>query len=55
MNEAEEIVCHMCRRPIRFAFERFADDDGKTVHQFCYENTIIEKATSAPFRKPLAS
>jgi hypothetical protein len=55
MSDAEEIICNMCKRPIRFDFERFKDDDGTTVHQFCYEYKIIEAATKAPFRKPLAS
>jgi hypothetical protein len=54
MSDAEEIICPMCKRPIKFDFERFAGDDGKTVHQFCYENKIIEAAIKAPFRKPLA-
>jgi hypothetical protein len=55
MSDVEEIVCNMCKRPIKFDFERFKGDDGTTVHQFCYEYKIIEAATKAPFRKPLAS
>jgi hypothetical protein len=55
MKNTEKTLCNMCRRPIEFEYEKFADDDGKIVHQFCYENKIIEAATKAPFRKPLAS
>jgi len=51
MDDTEEIVCHVCKRPIKFAFERFADDDGKTAHQFCIESQIIEAATKAPLKK----
>jgi hypothetical protein len=55
MSGAEETICTLCRWPIEHDFEKFADDDGKIVHQSCYENKIIEAATKAPFRKPMAS
>jgi Transposase DDE domain len=55
MRDAEKTLCNICRRPIEFDFEKFADDDGKIVHQFCYENKIIEAAIKAHFRKPMAS
>jgi hypothetical protein len=55
MRDTEKTLCNMCRRPIEFDFEKFKDDDGKLVHQFCYENKVIEAAIKAPFRKPMAS
>jgi hypothetical protein len=44
-------ICNICGQPVKFAFDKFADESGKPVHQACYENRIIAAARKPPTPK----
>ena len=48
MSTPRDIACAICGMPINLEVDRFADEDGKTVHEHCYIQKLVTSQGNDP-------
>lgn len=43
-----EIACAICKQPVVLEKDRYADEDGKVVHEHCYVNYLLVATRNKP-------
>jgi hypothetical protein len=44
----QEITCSICNKPIDLQRDKYADEDGKIVHENCYIQRLMSKRNDPP-------
>jgi hypothetical protein len=45
---SQQISCAICHSPVDFERDRYADEDGKIVHECCYVKRLMSEQNDPP-------